>query len=125
MTHHVYIAGVGGGLPNFASARVLVRVRRHVTRADGTLISNDSRYFVGSINPETTSPEQMMALVRSHWRCENNGHWTSDAIPGEDKRRVRFARTPHRIAIVAGCRMNAQNILGQLRRLSRGPSPGE
>lgn len=125
VTHHVYIADVGGGLPNFASARALVRVRRHVTRPDGTRISNDSRYFVTNIDPETTSPQQMMALVRSHWRCENNGHWTSDAILGEDKRRVRFARTPQRIAVVAVCRMIAQNILGQLRRLSRGPDPRE
>lgn len=119
--HHVTIADVTGGLLNFASAKALVRVRRSVTRPDGTVVSNDSRYFVTNIDPEQVSARQMMALVRSHWRCENNGHWTSDAILGEDKRRVRFARTPHRIAVVALCRMIAQNILGQLRTLSRTP----
>lgn len=119
VTHHVYIADVSGGLVNFTSASALVRVRREVTRADKTLVSNDSRYFVTNIDPERVSAKKMMALVRSHWRCENNGHWTSDAILGEDKRRVRFARTPHRIAVVALCRMIAQNILGQLRHLSR------
>ena len=125
VSHHVYIADVTGGLPNFASAKALVRVRRSVTRPDGTVVSNDGRYFVTNIDPEQVSPRRMMALVRSHWRCENNGHWTSDAILGEDKRRVRFARTPHRIAVVALCRMIAQNILGQLRALSRLPGSCE
>ena len=121
VNHHIYLADVTGGLVNFASARSLVRVRRTVTLPDGTPVSDDSRYFVSNIDIETVSARQMMALVRSHWRCENNGHWTSDAILGEDKRRVRFARTPHRIAVVALCRMIAQNILGQLRNLSRTP----
>ncbi len=119
VTHHIYIADVTGGLTNFASARALVRVRREVKHPDDTVISNDSRYFVTNIDPEKISAKKMMALVRSHWRCENNGHWTSDAILGEDKRRVRFARGPHGIAVVALCRMIAQNILGQIRHLSR------
>jgi hypothetical protein len=61
----------------------------------------------------------MMALVRSHWRCENNGQCASDAALGEDKRCVPFARTPHGIAVIAIGRMIAQNILGQLHNLSR------
>jgi predicted transposase YbfD/YdcC len=121
----LYLADVPGQLLNFPSAQRLIRVRRNVTRPDGTLVSNDSRYFVTSLGADDATVAQMIALVRSHWRCENNGHLVSDAILGEDKRRVRFARTPERIAVVALCRMMAQNILGQLRNLSRAPGSGK
>ena len=122
--HRIYLADVTGSLLNIPSARSLVRVRRTVTRPDGAALSDDNRYFVSNIDLQSTTARSTMALVRSHWRCENNGHWTSDAILGEDRRRVRFARTPHRIAATAICRMIAQNILGLLRSLSRTPGSG-
>lgn len=117
----LYVAKVTGQLLNFPSARLLLRVRRTVTRPDGSIVSDDSRYFVCSLDPARVSHEELLELVRSHWRCENNGHLVSDAILGEDKRRLRFGRTPQRIAAVALCRMIGQNLLGQLRALSRAP----
>lgn len=121
----LYVADVAGQLLNFPSARLLLRVRRTVSRPDGRVVSDDSRYFVTNLELDRVTHKQLLAVVRSHWRCENNAHLVSDAILGEDKRRVRFARTPERIAAVAICRMIAQNVLGQLRALSRTPGDGK
>lgn len=115
----LFVADVTGQLLNFPSARRVIRVQRCVTDPDGRVLSDDSRYFVCNLDPDRVSHEQLLALVRSHWHCENNGHLVSDAILGEDKRRLRFAATPARIEAVAICRMIAQNILGFLRALSR------
>ena len=119
VTHHLTVAEIPDGTPNFPSARAFLRVQRHVTKPDGEMVSNDYRTFITNVVPTQMPMKTLLALVRSHWRCENNGHWTSDTILGEDKKRVRYARGPRRIAVVAICRMIAQNILGQLRVQSR------
>jgi hypothetical protein len=54
-----------------------------------------------------------------HWRCENEGHWTADAIHNEDARRTPWSKHPDGILATSLLRILAHNILAVMRALSR------
>ena len=60
-----------------------------------------------------------MAISRAHWRCEEETHWTADAILQEDKRRLAWSRHPNGVFVVSALRMMGLNILAVARKLSR------
>ena len=60
-----------------------------------------------------------LTLVRMHWRCENEGHWTADVVCKEDARRNPWIRVPQAVYALSLLRMIALNILAVLRRMSR------
>lgn len=48
------------------------------------------RYFIASQDPGERTPQQWLAVVRSHWHgTEIGNHWQRDAIMGEDRTRSR------------------------------------
>lgn len=99
-------------------ARQLVRVERVVADDDG-VVSIGNRYFVCSMGAEELTAEHALNLARGHWRCENEGHWTADAIWDEDARRTPWTQHPEGILVVGLLRAIAINILAVLRALSR------
>jgi len=99
-------------------ARQLVRVERVVADDDG-VVSVGNRYFVCSMSYEELTALHALDLARGHWRCENEGHWTADAIWDEDARRTPWTQHPEGIAVVGLLRAIAINILAVLRALSR------
>jgi predicted transposase YbfD/YdcC len=99
-------------------ARQLVRVERVVASDEG-VESVGNRYFVCSMDDGELTAERMLDLARGHWRCENEGHWTADAIWDEDARRTPWTQHPDGILVVGLLRAIAINILAVLRALSR------
>lgn len=99
-------------------ARQLVRVER-VTVDKMREVHVGNRYFVTSLNADELGANDVLTLVRMHWRCENEGHWTSDSILGEDARRQVLARHPDAMVNACWLRMIAQNIIAVCRVLSR------
>lgn len=99
-------------------ARQLVRVERVVADDDG-VVSIGNRYFVCSMSCDELMASHALDLARGHWRCENEGHWTADAIWDEDARRTPWTQHPDGIAVVGLLRAMAINILAVLRALSR------
>lgn len=99
-------------------ARQLVRVERVVAGDDGEA-QVGNRYFVTSKGADEMDAEAALAVARSHWRCENEGHWTADAIWREDARRTPWTRHPDGVLVVGLLRAMAINILAVLRALSR------
>ena len=97
-------------------ARQIVRIERVV--ADDEEASVGERYFVTSLGPEKLDAEQAWRLARAHWRCENEGHWTADAIWEEDARRTPWTQHPDGVLVVGLLRAIAINILALLRELS-------
>lgn len=102
----------------WAGARQLVRIERVVAGDDGEpQVGN--RYFVTSKGDEELNAEHALLLARGHWRCENEGHWTADAIFDEDARRTPWTQHPNGVLVVGILRAIAINILAVLRALSR------
>ena len=99
-------------------ARQLVRVERVVADDNGP-VSVGNRYFVCSMSSDELTASDTLNLARGHWRCENEGHWTADAIWDEDARRTPWTQHPNGILVVGILRAIAINILAVLRALSR------
>lgn len=67
----------------FPGVRDLWSVKQVRIGEDGK-IEREERIFVTSLDPERFDDEQVLQLVRMHWRIENNAHWTFDIVLEED-----------------------------------------
>ena len=117
ITHRLYRVTVRGFLA-WTHARQLVRVERTVERPDGE-VTVGNRYFVTNLVTGRLGGRGWLTLVRMHWRCENEGHWTADVVWKEDARRTPWIRVPQAVYALSLLRMIALNILAVLRRMSR------
>jgi predicted transposase YbfD/YdcC len=115
--HEVQQVALPDGYLGWTHARQLVRVVRTVTANDGTTTTGQ-RYYVCSQTRRGITAEEAIKLSRYHWRCENDGHWTSDAILEEDARRTVGSRHPGGMLVFALLRMIAQNVMAVLRATS-------
>lgn len=105
------------GYGNYPTARQVFRIERVAATDDKTSVGN--RYFVGSMSADEMSAQQAYMLARAHWRCENEGHWTADAIWSEDATRTPWTTHPQGVLVVGLLRAVAINILAVLRAMSR------
>jgi len=117
ITHRLFRVTIRGFL-DWTHARQLVRVERTVEHKNGELTVGN-RYFVTNLVPGRLNARGWLTLVRMHWRCENEGHWTADVVWKEDARRTPWIRVPQAVYALSALRMIALNILAVLRRLSR------
>jgi predicted transposase YbfD/YdcC len=75
----------------FARSVVVVRSRRTIKRTQQT--TEETRYYVTSLDPDELTNAQWHQLIRGHWAgVENRNHWRRDALFGEDRSRSR--KTP-------------------------------
>jgi hypothetical protein len=82
-------------------------------------VSEGNRYFVTNLPTGRLKASGWLTLVRMHWRCENNGHWTADLVWKEDAKRTPWITSPQAVYALAILRMIALNILAVLRSMSR------
>jgi len=85
----------------WAGLRSLAMVTREYTGRDGE-VRTGVRYYISSLPARRA--KTIANAVRSHWRIENQLHWTMDVSFGEDTNRARAE--------------NAQANLGMLRRVA-------
>lgn len=118
--YHVWIADLStDGYLDWTHARQVVRVQRIAEHWATGRKTEGNRYYVTSKGPSELNAKNALTIARGHWRCEEETHWTSDAILGEDQRRLAWSRHPHGVFVVAVLRAMALNILAVARKLSR------
>jgi predicted transposase YbfD/YdcC len=117
VTHRLWRAPIGGYL-QWTHARQLVRVERRVRHNNGTT-SVGNRYFVTNLPKGRLKGVGWLTLIRMHWRCENEGHWTADVLFSEDARRTPWIGVPQAVYALAVLRMIALNVLAVLRKMTR------
>jgi len=78
-----------------------------------------NRYYICSRTPAKLAPATALVISRAHWRCEEETHWTADAILQEDKRRLAWLRHPTVVFVASVLGMMGLNILAVARKLSR------
>lgn len=53
--------------------------------ADGGILSQESRYFVTSIDPGSVTASELQSYIRGHWQVENCLHFVKDRWWDEDR----------------------------------------
>lgn len=83
----------------YARSVVVVRSRRTEKRTQKT--TEETRYYVSSLDPEELTPAGWHGLIRGHWAgVENRNHWRRDALFGEDRSRSRNTRLLTNLALL-------------------------
>ncbi|MFB6350724.1 MAG: hypothetical protein ABEN55_09385 [Bradymonadaceae bacterium] len=119
LVYRIWSTTIAEGTLGWDGARQLIRIQRVAIDNDTEEVSVGNRYFVSSEAPDELDALQAYRVARAHWRCENEGHWTADAIWEEDARRTPWTRHPTGIVNVGILRAIAINILALLRSMSR------
>jgi hypothetical protein len=107
------------GWLQWTHARQLIRIQRTAENPVTGQKSVGNRYYVSSETPDELKPNDALKVSRAHWRCEDETHWTADALLQEDRPRLAWSRHPNGLLVVSVLRMIAIAILGTARRLSR------
>jgi len=76
------------GYVDFPHVRQVARIEREITRKKSGKTTTEVVYLVTSLSAEKASPEQLLALVRGHWKIESQ-HWIRDMAFDEDRCRIR------------------------------------
>jgi predicted transposase YbfD/YdcC len=119
-TYHVWRYDLSNkGWLDWRHARQLVRVQKVTEDPTTGEKTVGNRYYVSSKTTTELSANDALRISRMHWRCEEETHWTTDAILQEDRRRLSWSRHPVGVFVVSLLRMMALNILAVARRLSR------
>jgi hypothetical protein len=70
----------------FPFARSLVVVRSSRTEKRARMRTEESRYFISSLEPEDPTPEQSLPLTRGRWvGVENRNYLRREGLIGEDR----------------------------------------
>lgn len=72
----------------FPHAAQLVSIQYEQTHKRTQKTQVGTRYFVTSLRPAETTPEQLATQIRGYWGIENKVHWRRDALSGEDRCRL-------------------------------------
>lgn len=115
----VWLVREDEGVNAWTHARTVLRVEYQVTTLDGDVKSTLNRYFVSNERAGRFTPEQWLAVVRAHWRVENDGHKTLDVVLGEDDHP--WIRDPRGMLVLQLLRRIACNALNTLRLVTLRP----
>ena len=84
------------------------------TEDDTGTIEREERYFVTNLPVGRLNAEQILLVVRGHWRVENDCFWTLDTQWNEDS--VPWCSQGKAIEVVSWIRLMAYNLVQQARR---------
>jgi predicted transposase YbfD/YdcC len=85
-----------------------------ITKHPGNKKEREQRYFLSSLHQGRLTPEQILLVVRGHWRVENDCFWSLDVQWNEDS--APWCRTGRSTEILSWIRLMAYNLMQKLRR---------
>ena len=97
----LHVFPTDGMAMDFPYARSVVVVRSQRTEKRTQKTTQETRYYVSSLDPEERTPTQWHGLIRGHWAgVENRNLWRRDALFGEDRSRSRNTRLLTNLALL-------------------------
>jgi predicted transposase YbfD/YdcC len=91
--------------------QIVVRVDRQLTSSDGTVVLDDKRYFITSLDPEKVIALDLLRHVRNHWRIENSLHFCKDRRWDEDRHHTRRPGLSKMMAAINNTAISIHRIL--------------
>lgn len=84
---------------DFPYVRAVVAVRKRTLIKER--LSEETRYFISSMETHERTPARWLQLIRGHWAgVEIRNHWRRDAIWMEDKTRSRHENIVGALALI-------------------------
>lgn len=96
------------GYTDWPGAQQVFRVQRQITTIKTGAMRTEVVYGITSLPSARATPEQLLHLVRDHWRIENRSHWVRDVTFAEDASLVRVGTIPH---VMASLRTTAISLI--------------
>jgi predicted transposase YbfD/YdcC len=102
-----------------------IELRRERTIAGKTTI--EVAYAATSLSADEADATKLLALIRDHWRIENELHYVRDVTLGEDACRVRTGAAPQVLAALRNavvhllCDVDAESRPAAIERLQAHP----
>ena len=115
-TRTIRILPVPGGT-GFCDASQAILIERYVTvKKNGQWVMRNCEavLYITSLTAEDTTPEDLLAHVRGHWRVEHL-HWLRDVIWDEDKSLLRTGNAPQVMSAFTNLVINLFRIQGVTR----------
>ncbi len=112
---------------DWPDAAQIAQIIRYTRDLAGRRIAKEVVYVITSIPPELAGPGELAALVRGHWRIENQSHYVRDVTFEEDKSTTSTGTLPRAMAtyrnlIISLLRLRGwTNIAKGLRHHGRDP----
>jgi predicted transposase YbfD/YdcC len=69
-------------------------------------VTEETRYFISSLDADAHDPKQLGRVVRAHWAIENNLHWVLDVAFDEDCNRTRKRHNAANLAVIRHIALN-------------------
>jgi predicted transposase YbfD/YdcC len=91
---------------------MLLRVDRERKDRQGKT-TRETRYFITSLDPATTTPEKLLKCVRGHWQVENSLHHVKDRWWDEDRHWSRRPGLAERLASMTNVALTLLRLLGK------------
>jgi len=101
------------GYHDWHHLRQVWRVEQVSEYGDGR-VKKEQRYFLSSLHQGRLTPEQILLVVRGHWRVENDCFWSLDVQWNEDS--APWCRTGRSTEILSWIRLMAYNLVQKIRR---------
>ncbi len=101
------------GYHDWGHLKQVWRVEQTTEYPDGK-IEKEQRYFLSSLHQGRLKPEQILLVVRGHWRVENDCFWSLDVQWNEDS--APWCRTGRSTEILSWVRLMAYNLVQKIRR---------
>ena len=92
---------------DWASIKSVIKITS--TRTIKGKESIEDRFYISGL--DSTSAEQSLNYIRSHWAIENNLHWTLDMSFGDDKSRIRKGNAPQNMLVLKKVALNLLEII--------------
>jgi len=114
LTHRLWRTREVAGWLEWKHLRQGILVHRTLCADDADKpVQDEMRFYASSVPWKRLSHEDWHGVIRSHWRVENNLHWTTDMILKEGKRP--WIRDPHGMLVMNTLRRIAYNIIARQR----------
>lgn len=96
---------------DITDCKILVRVDRQLINADGTIVLDDKRYFITSLDPGKVTALDILRHVRNHWRIENCLHFRKDRWWDEDRHHTRRPGLSAMMAAINNAAISIHKVL--------------
>jgi hypothetical protein len=113
----VFLTAEMAGFHVWHHLMTVIRVRREIEHASGTVTAED-RYYMSSLAKDRLTPTHWVRLARLRWAVENEGHHTLD-VAFEEDRHPWITASPEGALAVLLLRRVAYNLLAVFRRVTQ------